>query len=152
MAWHHKGDKPLSEPMQTHVHWRIYAGNELKLIPDLSFYCSHFEWPQIWHADVSWLPLELIRFWSSSVDFPHFVDIITQWNGSNLWLTEIFVRMQGMDGLKHGMLMFPDHLQNLLKFSHCLLTFLILASFWLSETCQILGFWWFSSEPTGGMA
>ena len=24
---------------------------------NLSFYCSHFEWPEIWHADVSW-PLQ----------------------------------------------------------------------------------------------
>ena len=30
------------------------------------------EWAEIWHADVSWPRSELIRFWSSSVDFPHF--------------------------------------------------------------------------------
>ena len=33
MAWHQKGDKPLSEPMLTDlIHWRIYAalgGDEL---------------------------------------------------------------------------------------------------------------------------
>ena len=31
------------------------------------------EWPEIWHADVSCITtLKLIRFWSWSVDFPHF--------------------------------------------------------------------------------
>ena len=39
---------------------------------------SHFEWPEIWHADVFWSPSEeLIRFWSSSVGFPHFGGILT---------------------------------------------------------------------------
>ena len=28
------------------------------------------EWPELWHADVSWPPSELIEFWSWSVDFP----------------------------------------------------------------------------------
>ena len=65
---------------------------------NLSFYCSHFEWPEIWHADVSW------------------------------------------------------PLQNWVDFGHHLLIFLILASFWLSETGQIWGFWRFSSECMGGMA
>ena len=50
------------------------VASKIKLIP---FYCSHFEWPEIWHADVSWSPWELIRFWSSSVDFPHFGGIFT---------------------------------------------------------------------------
>ena len=25
MAWHQIGDKPLSEPTPTQIHWRIYA-------------------------------------------------------------------------------------------------------------------------------
>ena len=27
------------------------------------------EWPELWHADLSWPPSELIKFWSWSVDF-----------------------------------------------------------------------------------
>ena len=42
------------------------------MIPRLGFSGSHLEWSEIWHADLSWPPWELIRFWSSSVDFPHF--------------------------------------------------------------------------------
>ena len=45
------------------------ATSKIKLVP---FYCRHFEWPEIRHADVSWPPWELIRYWSSSVDFPNF--------------------------------------------------------------------------------
>ena len=29
-------------------------------------------WPDIWHADVSWSPSELIRLWSQFVDFLKF--------------------------------------------------------------------------------
>ena len=42
-----------------------------------SFFCSHFEWLEIRHADVSWPPWELIRFLPSSVDFPRFGGILT---------------------------------------------------------------------------
>ena len=61
-------------------------------------------------------------------------------------------RMHGGNGLNFGMLMYPDHLQNLLNFVHGLLIFLFLASFWLSETGQIWGLCQFSSECMGGMA
>ena len=30
------------------------------------------EWPQIWHADVSWPTSDLISFWSQFVEFPNF--------------------------------------------------------------------------------
>ena len=30
------------------------------------------EWPEIWHADVSWPPSGLIRFWSRSIEFTRF--------------------------------------------------------------------------------
>ena len=120
---------------------------------NMSFYCSHFECPKIWHADVSW-PLQnsRIRFWSSSVDFSHFGVIFTKWNRPNLQLMDIFWRMHGRNGLNFGMLMYPDHLQNLLNFVPGLLIFLVLASFWLSETGQIWGLRQFSSECMGGMA
>ena len=35
------------------------------------------EWPNIWHADISWPPLELITFGSWFVRFPHFGTILT---------------------------------------------------------------------------
>ena len=35
------------------------------------------EWPEFWHADVSWPPSELIKFWPWSVDLPHFSIILT---------------------------------------------------------------------------
>ena len=52
----------------------------------------------------------------------------------------IFLRTQGRNGLKFGMLIYCDHLQNRLDFSHGVLIFLILAPFWLSETGQIWAF------------
>ena len=44
-------------------------------------------------------------------------------------------RMHGGISLKFDMLMYLDHFQNWLVFGHGLLIFLILALFWLSETC-----------------
>ena len=43
------------------------------------------EYPQISHADVSWPPSELIRFWSCSLDFPHYGTPLTQWNMGHIW-------------------------------------------------------------------
>ena len=37
------------------------------------------EWPELWHADVSWPPSELIKFWSWSVNFPFL---------ASFWLSE----------------------------------------------------------------
>ena len=34
-------------------HLVFVVASKIKLIPHLSFYCSHFEWPEIPHADVS---------------------------------------------------------------------------------------------------
>ena len=39
------------------------------------------EWPEIWHADVSWPPSELMRLWSQFVDFS------SSWH--NFWLGEM---------------------------------------------------------------
>ena len=99
-----------------------------------------FEWAEMRHADVSWPFWELIWFWSSSVDFPHFVSILTLWNRPNLQFMGIFLRTQGRNGFKIGMLMYSDHFQNRLDFGHWLLISLILVPFWLSETGQIWGF------------
>ena len=60
--------------------------------------------------------------------------------GVILLLPDIFLWIQGRNGLKFGMLMYPDHLQNWLEFSHGLLIFLVLTSFSLSESMFNLGF------------
>ena len=70
------------------------------------------EWPEILHADVSWPPSELISSGSRSVDFCNFGTILTWWNGSNLGFPGISWRTHGGNGLKYGMLLYPDHLQN----------------------------------------
>ena len=111
----------------------------IQLIPHPSFQCGHFKWPEILHADVSWPPSELIRFWSSSVDFPHFCGILTSWNRPNLWFPDIFLPSQGRNGMKSGMLTYSDNRQCSLDFDRVLLIFLILASFWLSENGKFGG-------------
>ena len=110
------------------------------------------EWPEIQHADVSWPPLELIRLWSQSVNFPSFDATLTKWNRSNLGFPGISRRTHRRNGLKFYMLMYLDHLQNWLVYGHGLLIFLILALFWLSETDQIWGFQAFPGECIEGIA
>ena len=34
----------------------------------------------IWHADVTWSPLELTTLWRRSADFPYFGGILTKWS------------------------------------------------------------------------
>ena len=105
----------------------------------------HCQWPEILHADVSWPPSELISLWPWSVDFAkiwHYFDLVRQ------------VKF-GVSGHFLGnacMLMYPYHLQNWLVLGHGLLTFVILALFWLSETGQIWGFWAFPGERMDEMA
>ena len=98
------------------------------------------KWPEILHADVSWPPSELISLRPWSVDFCNFGTILTLWNRSNLGFPGISWIMHGVIGLKYGMLLYPDHLQNWLDYGHGLVIFLILVLFWLSETGQIWGF------------
>ena len=102
------------------------------------------KWPEILHADVSWAPSELISKWPRS--------ILTWWNGSNLGFPSTSWRKHGGNGLKFCKLMYLDHLQNWLVLGHGLLTFVILALFWLSETGQIWGFGAFPGERMEGMA
>ena len=104
---------------------------------NLSSYCNHFEWPDFWHAGVSWPPSELIRFWSSSVDFPHFNGI---WLCETGQISNIFLKIQARNGLKFDMLMYPNHHQNWLDFGHGLSISPILVPFWFCETGQIWGF------------
>ena len=49
----------------------------------------------------------------------------------------IFFRTLWRNGLKFGRLIYPDHLQNWLDFSHGLLIFLILAPLWLRDSGHI---------------
>ena len=50
------------------------------------------EWHAIWHVDVSWLPFQLLTFWSWSVDFPHFGRNLNEWKKSYLQFSCIFLR------------------------------------------------------------
>ena len=85
------------------------------------------EWPEILHADISWPPSELIRLWSWSVNFPNVGAILTKWNGSNLGFPGICWRTHEGIGLKFCLLMYLDHLQIWLDYSH---HWLILFYFW----------------------
>ena len=61
-------------------------------------------------------------------------------------------RTHGGNGLKFCMLMYLDHIQNWLVYSHGLLIFIIFALFWLNETGQIWAFRAFPGELIEGMA
>ena len=96
------------------------------------------EWPKIWHADVSWSPSELIRC-HGLLSFPI---------SAASWLNEAgeiggFQAFSWENAREEWpeicMLMYPDHLQNWLDFSHGLLIFLILVAFWLSEMGERMG-------------
>ena len=110
------------------------------------------ERPEILHADVSWAPSEHISYWHQSVDCSNFGTILTKWNGSNLGFLGISRRTHGENGPKYCMLMYLYYLQNWSVLGHGLLTFVILALFWLSETGQILGFRAFPGERLERMA
>ena len=81
------------------------------------------EWPEILHADVSWPPSELISSRSRSVDFCHFGTILTWWNRSNLVFPGISWRTHWGNGLKYGVLLYPDHLQNWLDYGYGLVIY-----------------------------
>ena len=52
------------------------------------------------------------------------------------------------NGLKYGMLVYPDHLQNWLDYGYGMVIFPVLVLFWLSETGLIWGFQAFSGNPS----
>ena len=115
----------------------VCRGNEITLILHISFCCSHFEGPDI--ADVSWPTWELIRFWSSSFDFPYFVGSCLNETGQicYFWASS-WEHKKGIASSLACCCIF-DHLWNRLDFGHGLLIFLILAPLWLSETSQMWG-------------
>ena len=118
------------------------------------------EWPVILHAMLMYLDLLqnwlvqghgllifiiLALFWLSETGqiwgsraFP---------GKSNLGFPGISWKTHRGNGLKYGMLLYPDHLQNGLDYGNGLVIFLILVLFWLSETGQIWCFQAFSGKP-----
>ena len=80
---------------------------------------------------ISWLPLEMIRFWSRFVDLPNF--------GANLGVLVILWKTHKRNVLTFGLLMYRGSLQNWFDFGHALLILIILAQFWINET-GFLGF------------
>ena len=89
------------------------ANNFVKWVKFWAISGEHMgEWPEIWHADLSWPSSEMIRLWSWSVDFPHIGCILTYWNRSNLGFLSIFCRTHCKNCLKLGMLVYPDRLWN----------------------------------------
>ena len=64
--------------------------------------CRHLkEWSALWHADVSWPPSDLYRFWSWFVDFPNFNEMVQT---LGFWaffvFTAIILTVIGKRGLK----------------------------------------------------
>ena len=86
--------------------------------------------PEILHADVSWPSSELVCLWSWSVGFSNFSTILTEWNGSILGFPGIIRGTHVGNGLKFCTLMYLDHLQNWLVYSHGLLIFFNFGAFW----------------------
>ena len=61
------------------------------------------EWPEIWHADVSWQPPGMLRFWLGSVDICNFCTIfdLVKQNKFEVWYL-FFWKMHGKNSLKYG--------------------------------------------------
>ena len=59
------------------------------------FLRTHGRWPQIWYADISWLPSEVVRFWWRSVDFSCFGVTLTWWKWSNLSFPDMLLSTHG---------------------------------------------------------
>ena len=62
-------------------------------------------------------------------------------NRSNLWFLGFLLRTRGRSGLKFGMLMYPDHLQNWLDFGHGLLIFIIFVMSALWFHANLISLW-----------
>ena len=97
----------------TIVYWIVYSGADQRKhqsSASLAFVRGIHWWPvnpphkgpvSIWwrrHDSTYWCILNILRtdfrFWSSSVDFPHFGDISTVWIRPNLRFPGIFLRTQ----------------------------------------------------------
>ena len=112
------------------------GGNGLKFC--MLMYLAHFQNWLIYGLGL-WIYLILALFWLSEM--------------GQIWGFRAYPgECIGGNGLKFCMLMYLDHLQNWLVLGHGLLSFVILALFWLSETGQIWGFRAFPEECMKGMA
>ena len=78
---------------------------------------------EILHADVSWLPSELIRSWQWSVDFTSVASLWLSETGQNWGFPCIFWRTHVGNGLILCMLMYLGHFQKWLEYSHGLMIF-----------------------------
>ena len=97
---------PTNSPHKGPVTWRMFPFDDVVIIQ---------------HTDISWTSWELVIFWSSFVDFPHF-DFVNQ---AKFAISGHFLQNTTGNGLKFGMLMYSDHLQYRLDFDHGMLIFLI---------------------------
>ena len=66
----------------------VRSSVRLERFPDISWE-AWGEWPEIVHADVSWTPLEMIRLWSRSVEFPPLVPLWLNETGQ-IWCFRVF--------------------------------------------------------------
>ena len=101
------------------------------------------QWHIIWHADVSWPPLELITFWCQAVDFSPFGGILTKWSRLKLQFPGIFLKVHEWYGLKFAMLMYPNRLQSWFVFGQSgvpqlldLQIYLFTSIFWYPKKCK----------------
>ena len=142
-------------------HLVFVVASKIKFI---TFYCSHFEWPEHYsNVKMSAMASQIISltivYWivysgadqrkyqsSASLAFVRGIHRQVKFGGSG-----IFFRTHGRNGLKFDMLMYPDHLWNWLHSGHGQLIFLILAPFLLSETGQMCSFQAFSWQCMGGI-
>ena len=115
---------------------RTHGGNSLKFC--MLMYLDHLQnWLVYGHVLLIFVILAL--FWLSET--------------GQVWGFRAFSqRTHRGNGLKFCTLMYLDHLHNWLVSGHCLLIFVILPLFWLSETGQIWGFRAFPGERMQGMA
>ena len=119
------------------ISWRIQGGNGFKFCTLM--YLDHLQnWLVLGHGLLIFVILAL--FWLSEMGQIY------------LGFPGISWRTHGGNGLKYGMLLYPDHLHNWLAYGYSLVIFLILVLFWLSETGQIWGFRAFSGKPIEEMA
>ena len=131
----------------------------LYIIPKLfvcCLQCCAFHFPQevtnttglkfgVLNPDHLW---KMIRFWSWSVDFPHFGPILT-WVKQVKFRGSSSFRMNGRNGLKFDVLMYANYLRAWLHFWSWSVDFPILVEFWLNETGQICRFWAFLLRING---